>query len=79
MATIQIRDIPEEAYETIRSRAHERGMSIQAYMRQCVIEDAASPKPEDLWTSVRTLLRSEDTPGTTIEQAVEDVRAIRDE
>jgi antitoxin FitA len=37
MATIQIRDVPEEAYETIRLRARAAGQSIQAYMRDHVV------------------------------------------
>ena len=32
MALIQIRDVPEETYETIRRRARAAGQSIQAYM-----------------------------------------------
>ncbi|MFC0433178.1 antitoxin [Kutzneria buriramensis] len=39
--TIQIRDIPEDAYLTIRLRAEEAGQSIQAYMRDQVIAMAA--------------------------------------
>jgi plasmid stability protein len=37
MATIQIRDIPEDAYETIRRRAKAEGKSLQSYMRDQVV------------------------------------------
>lgn len=43
MATIQIREIPEDAYETLRRRARRNGQSIQAYMRDQVVQLAARP------------------------------------
>ena len=38
MATIQIRDIPDDVYETIRHEAQAAGQSLQAYMRRELIE-----------------------------------------
>ncbi|MGH8775876.1 MAG: FitA-like ribbon-helix-helix domain-containing protein [Jiangellaceae bacterium] len=43
MATIQIREVPESAYEVIRRRARAAGQSIQAYMRDRVVELASRP------------------------------------
>jgi len=77
MATIQIREIPEEAYETIRKRARAAGVSIQTYMRDQVIEVATRPTPADLWQSVETILASENTPGATHEQIINDLRELR--
>ncbi|MBA3489356.1 MAG: antitoxin, partial [Longispora sp.] len=34
MATIQVRDLPEEVAETFRSRAERQGQSLQTYMRE---------------------------------------------
>ena len=48
MALIQIRDVPEEAYERIRRKARSSGQSIQAYMREQVIRLAAVPTPQEL-------------------------------
>ncbi len=47
MATIQIREIPEDAYEVIRKRTRADGRSIQSYMRlagalRLVDEDVAA-------------------------------------
>lgn len=53
MALIQIRDVPEEAYERIRSKARSAGQSIQAYMREEIIRLAAVPTPEELEKWVR--------------------------
>lgn len=48
MALIQIRDVPEEAYETIRRRARRSGQSIQAYMLARVIELSRRPSPAEV-------------------------------
>ncbi len=36
-SSIQIRDIPEDAYETIRRRAKAEGKSLQSYMRDQIV------------------------------------------
>ncbi|TQM44061.1 FitA-like ribbon-helix-helix domain-containing protein [Pseudonocardia cypriaca] len=38
MATIQIRDVPDDVYEAIRQEAKAAGQSLQAYMREQVTE-----------------------------------------
>ena len=48
MATIQIRDVSEDAYETIRRRARSADMSIQAYMKEQVERLADEPTGEEL-------------------------------
>ncbi|MFP5019941.1 FitA-like ribbon-helix-helix domain-containing protein [Pseudonocardia phyllosphaerae] len=52
MATIQIREIPEDVYEVIRRRARAAGRSIQSYMREVVIETAARPTPGEVFAAV---------------------------
>ncbi|MGH3517492.1 MAG: FitA-like ribbon-helix-helix domain-containing protein [Haloechinothrix sp.] len=79
MATIQIRELPEETYETIRRRARANGMSIQAYMRDRVIELASRPTAAEVWDSVEEILDSEQTPGLAREQILSDLRDIRGE
>jgi plasmid stability protein len=48
MALIQIRDVPEDVYETIRLRARRSGQSIQGYMLARTIEIARRPTPSDV-------------------------------
>ena len=63
MATIQIREIPEDAYELIRKRARSSGRSIQSYMRDVVIdyvEDLQQSgfrigNPNPVWTDPQAL------------------------
>lgn len=56
MATIQIRDVPEEAYEVLRRRARAEGRSIQTYMRERVIELAAAPAKAELADAIEQAL-----------------------
>ena len=53
MATIQIRDIPESAYEVIRRRARADGRSPQSYMRAEIERMAATPDREELFERIR--------------------------
>ena len=52
MATIQIRDISEEAYEVIRRRARSEGQSIQGYMKNKIERLAREPDEDALFADV---------------------------
>ena len=52
MATIQIRDIPEETYEIVRRRARAAGQSIQAYMKNQVERLARRPDEDELFAAI---------------------------
>ncbi|MDQ3632615.1 MAG: antitoxin [Actinomycetota bacterium] len=56
MATVQIREIPESAYEVLRRRARARGQSIQAFMRDQVIAMADRPSKEEAVASIEAAL-----------------------
>jgi antitoxin FitA len=38
VATIQVRDIPDDVHEELQRQAREAGQSLQAYMRQWVVQ-----------------------------------------
>lgn len=78
MATIQVRDLPEDTYETIRKRARARGQSIQVYVREQMVEHAASPTATDIWDSIDAIRAADPHPGPSTQQIVDEVRAIRD-
>jgi plasmid stability protein len=65
MATIQIREIPEDAYEVIRKRARAEGRSIQSYMREWVVDFASRPTTEEALAALEDSLANRDTPGAT--------------
>lgn len=77
MATIQIRDIPEDAYETIRRRARAEGKSIQSYMRDQVIDFAGRRTKAEALAAVEEALARDDSPGVTAEDIVSDLAAER--
>lgn len=70
---MQIREIPEDAYETIRRRARAAGQSIQSYMRDQVIDLAARRTKDEAWAMVDAALAAEDSPGSTLERIVDDL------
>ncbi|HET7303453.1 MAG TPA: hypothetical protein VFJ12_02750 [Segeticoccus sp.] len=77
MPTIQIRDIPEDAYEVIRKRARAEGRSIQSYMRDVVVDLAEHPTPEEVLAAVEAAHAASDRPGATRESILRDLVADR--
>ncbi|ONI70490.1 antitoxin [Actinosynnema sp. ALI-1.44] len=77
MATVQIRDIPEDVYETIRKRARAAGQSIQAYMREQVIELANQRTKEEIMTVIESTLAKRTTGGPTRESIMAELRELR--
>ncbi len=72
MATIQVRDIPDDVHEELQRRARESGQSLQAYMRQWVVEMArAQQRRAAVLAEWEKVLESEDTPRMTTEEILE--------
>ena len=77
MATIQIREIPEDAYEVIRRRARADGKSIQAYMRDRVIEMASRPSKAEAVAAIEASIDTFGPAWRAPEEIVRDVYAER--
>ncbi|MGH9128355.1 MAG: FitA-like ribbon-helix-helix domain-containing protein [Acidimicrobiales bacterium] len=77
MATIQIREVPEDAYEVIRKRARAEGRSIQSFMRDWVVDFAAHPTDKELMVALEAALASHDTSGATRQSIQADLAADR--
>ena len=77
LATIQIREIPESAYEVLRRRARASGRSLRSYMRERVIELASRPPTDKLLRSLEAELASHRTPGGTRSSILGDLAAER--
>ena len=58
MATIQIQDISEDAYEVIRRRARAGGQSIQAYMKSRIERMASEPDDEELFSDLERFVEA---------------------
>ncbi|HEY9350496.1 MAG TPA: hypothetical protein VIP75_07380 [Acidothermales bacterium] len=77
MATIQIRDVPETAYETIRLRARRAGQSIQSYMRDQVIAFASQPTKAEAVAAIEAMLDRDDRPDVEVATLLDDLHADR--
>ncbi|HET7389030.1 MAG TPA: hypothetical protein VFJ19_20470 [Nocardioidaceae bacterium] len=77
MATIQIREIPEDAYEVIRKRARRAGRSLQSYMRDVVVDFAGHPTTEEALAAMTAVRETSDAPGATAESILADLAADR--
>jgi antitoxin FitA len=56
MATIQVREVPEDLYEVLRRRARRAGQSLQAYMRDQVVALAERPTKEEAVEEIEAVL-----------------------
>lgn len=77
MATIQVREIPEDAYEVIRRRARASGRSIQSYMRDVVVEFAHRPTTEEMLAEMAAVRELSDSPGATVSSILADLALDR--
>jgi plasmid stability protein len=78
MPTIQIRDVPEDVYETIRRRARAAGQSIQAYMLRQVTVQARRRSKEEAIAAMQAAMAAEESPGTSVDsilRALDEVRS----
>jgi plasmid stability protein len=67
MATIQVRDVPEEVAQTYRQRAELAGKSLQVYMREQLIELARRRDKAEVMAAVREALDRDPGPGISDE------------
>lgn len=75
MSTIQIRDLPETAYEILRDRARARGQSLQVYMRDAVMDLAFTPDRVEVIMAIEASLAAHGG----IDLDIETIRAGREE
>ncbi|MBI5309674.1 MAG: hypothetical protein HZB14_01400 [Actinobacteria bacterium] len=54
MATIQVKNLPDEAVRTLKVRAAKSGQSLQEYMRAYLIEVTARPTRQELLERLAT-------------------------
>ncbi len=77
MATIQIRDVPDDVYETLRREARDAGQSLQAYMRDQLTD---LTRRRSRWSQIVTEWEAEleaHRPTVTRDQILADLDADR--
>lgn len=77
MATLQIDEIPDDVYEVVRKRARAAGQSIQAYIREVIIEFASTPTTAEVFAEMTRARAKDDLDGVTRESILAALRADR--
>ena len=77
IATIQIRDVPEESYEVLRRRARQAGQSMQAYMRDEIVAIASRPTKTEAIGMIEAILDRTGAHAPTARSVLEDLAAER--
>jgi antitoxin FitA len=77
MATIQVREIPEDLYEVLRRRARRAGQSMQAYMRAQLVALAERPTKEEAVEEIEAVLNRIETREPTASSIADDLAAER--
>jgi len=79
MATIQVRDLPEDVADVLRRRAEASGQSLQAYMREQLIAMARRRDKAEVMAIMRQTLERDPGPGLSADTVVSALRELRDE
>ena len=78
MATIQVRNIPEDVHRVYRMRAAVAGQSLQEYLRSHLIEFASTATPAEIVAEVRREIEIEGPEGFATTSAAEIIRQDRE-
>ncbi|MDA2805777.1 hypothetical protein [Nocardiopsis suaedae] len=69
-SVLEIRDVPPEALEILRARAERRSLSLAAYLRELILDEASLPGLDDVMARL-----AEDEPIAYTEEDLRDFRA----
>ncbi len=78
MATIQVRNIPEDVHRVYRVRAAAAGQSLQEYLRSHLIEFAATATPAEIVAEVESEIAREGPDGFSTVPAADVIRQDRE-
>lgn len=78
MATIQIRNVPEDVHRIYRARAAAAGMSLQEFILAELEENARYRRPAEVVREVRERMRVEGPGAYSRDSSWTDIRADRD-
>lgn len=77
MATIHVREVPEETVGTLKVRAARAGQSLQAYVRQLLDREAAMLSPEEAAERARTIAARSSVTADDVLETIADMRQSR--
>jgi antitoxin FitA len=79
MATIQVRDLPDDVAETYRRRAESAGQSLQTYMREQLIRGARRRNKAEVIALLEQALIDSSSPGISRDTIEASRRELRGE
>jgi plasmid stability protein len=79
MATIQVRDLPDDVAEVFRRRAEAAGRSLQSYMRDELIAMARRRNKAEVMEIMAETLAADPGPGLSAETVAEALGELRGE
>jgi plasmid stability protein len=74
MATVQIKNVPDDVHRVLRQRAAKAGQSQQEYLLALLVDAAQQPTLDEVFDRIEQRSGS----GLTLQFAVEAIRADRD-
>ncbi len=77
MATIQVRDVPDDVHRIYHARAALAGMSMQEYLRAELTRNARTRSPAELVAETEQRLTTEGSEGFATESSAALLRADR--
>ena len=78
MATIQVRNIPEDVHRVYRIRAAAAGQSLQEYVRSQLVEFAGFSTPAEIVAEIRREIALEGSEGFAATSSAEIIRQDRE-
>jgi plasmid stability protein len=77
MVAIQIRDVPDDARDALTERARARGQSLQSFLREVVLREAAFGHNIAVLDTIASWRTGSDATGQDVLDALDDARARR--
>ncbi|MFL9657322.1 FitA-like ribbon-helix-helix domain-containing protein [Streptomyces sp. PB17] len=77
MATIHVRDVPEDTLRTLKTRAARTGQSLQSYVLQLLAGEAATLTPAEAAHEARAIAVRAQVTADDVTDALRDLREAR--
>ncbi|MFJ2949927.1 FitA-like ribbon-helix-helix domain-containing protein [Streptomyces sp. NPDC087226] len=77
MATIHVRDVPEDTLQTLKTRAAQSGQSLQNYVLQLLTGEAAMLSPAEAAREARAIAARGDVTADDISEVIHEMREAR--
>lgn len=77
MATLYVRELPDDTVRTLKVRAARAGQSLQSYVRELLDREAALLTPEEAAERARSIAARSSVIADDVVKAIDDVRQGR--